>query len=438
MSNKNIHKPFECNKRIVAMHVCYLNPENQSGYETRVIEETSILQRMGFRIIVACFIGTNHIFSRSCIVRFYRRLKQSTGAKIYILPTNHYFDLHDSSSGTKTITLPLVALARMHNVNILHGHALYSTIHALRAKTHTKAKVIFDVHGAFPEEAEMSGSDSSRVKRLLEWEKEALNTADLRIFVSSRMERFFRAKYGLSDHPYVFIPCCVYNEKFQMSGEIRLSKRAQLGIKEKFVFLYLGTLSVWQCPEAMFSLFAQFYQKRPDSLFYLILPHFDHEKAISFLKKYKLPSKSYMVAEVPHMEVGSVIGIADAGLLLRKSHPVNYVSSPTKFGEYLAAGVPVISTEDIGDTSDLIKNEKVGLIISPNGGGPTPDDLERVISFTKDVQQNRQMWADRCLNTSKMFLDWMAHGKVLGRAYENHVLIFPEGTGLDISRSTNK
>lgn len=421
MSDKTIHRSFECNKQIVVMHVCYLNPVNQSGYETRVIEETSLLQSMGFRVIIACFIGTNHVYSQNHILKFHRRLRQSTGAKIYILPTNHYFDLRDSSLGTKTITLPLVALARLHNVNIMHGQALYSTIHILRAKKKTKAKVVFDVHGASPEETEMSGGDSLRVERLQEWEDEALNTADLRVFVSKRMQIFFKAKYELPDHPSVVVPCCVHNERFKMKEEERLSKRTQMGITDKFVFLYLGTLSVWQWPVAMFSLFAQFHQEKPDSLFYLLLPHSDHKRAISLLKEHKLPPTSYIIDEAPHSEVGSVIGVADVGLLLRKAHPVNYVSSPTKFGEYLAAGVPVIATKDIGDISDIIEKEKVGLIISANDDGVSAADLKQIIDFGCNVRQNRKMWDSSCANTGMKKLEWSLNGDLLRREYEKLV-----------------
>lgn len=403
------------------MHVCYLKPGGYSGYETRVIEEVRFLKRLGVRIIIACFIGRDQLFPIGRLWRFYRRLKRFTGAKVYIIPTSHYFDLSVPPDGVKSIVLPLVILSRLYNVDIMHGQALYSTIHVLRARNRTGTKVVFDVHGVSPEETEMSGGHISRIKRLTEWEKKALNTADLRIFVSNQMKDFFKGKYGLSDMPYVLIPNCVHNERFQMSEEIKLSKREQLGIKDKFVFLYLGTLSVWQWPEAMFSLFAQFYKRRPDSLFYLLLPYYEHEKAVSFLKKHNLPSKSYVVEEVPHSEGGSVVGIADAGLLLRESNPVNYVSSPTKFGEYLAAGVPVISTKGIGDTSDIIRNEKVGLTISPNDEGITSEDLECLLRFTEDVMKNRLKWSNQCINASKKFLQWSVYGKVIEKAYENLV-----------------
>ena len=412
-----IHKPNS--KQIVAMHVCYLNPDNQSGYETRVREETSLLRALGFRVIIACFVRRDHAYPTKArrLRRFHRRLKESTGAKIYVIPTNHYFDLSIPPEGIRRIVRPIVALARRHNVDIMHGQALYSTMHILRARKRIKAKVIFDVHGVSPEETKMSGGHVDRVKRLEEWEREALNNADLRIYVSNRMRDFFRDKYGLSDLPHIVVPCCVHSDRFRMSEEDRRLKRKEMGIPDKFVMLYLGTLSVWQWPEAMFSLFAQFYQKRPDSLFYLLLPTSDHEKALSFLKKHNLPATSFIVDEVPHNAVGSVIGVADAGLLLRKSHPVNLVSSPTKFGEYLAAGVSVIATPDIGDTTDLIISANVGIVIAPMDKGVRPTDLDRLMTFTSEIQNNRQIFANRCTITSNRFLEWRHHSKILANAY---------------------
>ena len=405
------------NKHLVAMHVCYLKPGNQNGYEIRVIEEARALRDLGVRVIIACFINRREPLSIKRLWGFYRSLRRSTRAKIYILPTSHYFDLSVPQNGIRSIVRPLIALAKLHKVNIMHGQALYSTMHILRMRQRTMAKVIFDVHGVSPEENEMSGASMGRVNRLTEWEQEALNTADLRIFVSNRMKGFFEQKYDLPDKPSILIPCAVHSEKFQMSEEIRLSKREEMGIEDKFVILYLGTLSAWQWPEAVFAVFAQFYRNQPDSLLYLLLPRSEHETAFSLAQRYSLPSESYMIQEVPHSDVGSVIGIADAGVLLRKSHPVNFVSSPTKFGEYLAAGIPLVSTPDIGDTSALIKSEKIGILISPTDEGIQLGELCRLLEFTDDVRENRAEWSRRCVQVARNLLEWDRFGETLFDAY---------------------
>jgi len=403
---------------ITAMHVCYLNPLNQSGYETRVVEEAHLLKKMGVSLIIACFIRRDCPYSQQQLSEFQKRLETYTGAEINIYQTSHYFDIAVSPDVTKEIIDPLVSLAKLHKVGIIHGQALYSTMYALRANKRIGAKVVFDVHGASPEESEMSGDHSKRINVLTEWEKEALNTADMRIFVSNRMKHFFGEKYGLPELPHAIIPCCVHNERFGMTKETRDKKRELLGLKEKFVLMYLGTLSVWQWPEAMFSLFSQLHSRRPNSLFYLLLPESDHARARSSLEKHGLERGDFVLEEVPHTEIGSVIGVADAGVLLRKKHPVNYVSSPTKFGEYLAAGVPVISTEGIGDISDIIKGESIGIIVSATDKGLSSTDLERVIGFSHDVQRERGTWAERCTKVSRNILDWNTHGIILGGMYK--------------------
>lgn len=413
------HSPFECNKQLVVMHVCWLNPMSQSGYEVRVVEEARILHGLGIRVIIACFIASCNPFSPDQIIGFYRRLKDSTGAKIYILPARHFFDMDNSTGMFKEVTSPIIAIARLHNVSIIHGQALYSTKHILRAKPHLAAKVVFDVHGISPEEMEMAGESALRVECLEKWEEEALKAADLRIFVSTRMKSYLEHKYGFANHPSVLLPCCVHVEKFGISEGERLEKRTQMGFTDKFVFLYLGTLSVWQWPEALFSLFSQVYREKRECLFYLLLPRGDHSRAEELCRKYQLPPGSYLIEEKPHDEVGSFIGVADAGFLLRKAHPVNYVSSPTKFGEYLAAGVPVIGTREIGDASKIIEKKNVGLLISANDGGVTSATEKDLLCFVDDVKWHRQQWSRRCRKASAELMDWNQKGVSLSEGYKS-------------------
>src|SRR6266567_4607145 len=327
-------------RQIVAMQVCYFTPGKQGGYETRVIEEISLLAAQGVVVVMACFMPSNLTLPQDAMSEFGQRLQDSTGAKVYLLPTAHYFDFEENND----ICASIVNLARLYNVDIIHGQALYSTMHILRARHHLNAKIVFDVHGISPEETAISGGHSKRIEYLTTWERQALNTADLSLFVSNRMKEHFKTKYRWSESPNCVVPCCVNTKDFLITEARRISKRIELGFHGKFVLLYLGTLSAWQWPEAIFALFAQFHKERPDSLLYLLLPNSDHGKARSFLEEHELSTESYRLEEVPHNQIGSIAGVADVGLLLREENAVNYVSSPTKFGEYLAAGLPVIAT----------------------------------------------------------------------------------------------
>jgi glycosyltransferase involved in cell wall biosynthesis len=277
------------------------------------------------------------------------------------------------------------------------------------------------VHGVSPEETAMTGGAPDRIEKTIEFEKQALKEADLKVMVSSRMNSFFKEKYQLRDLPYVLVPCCVRSNEFMITAEERNRLRQKRGITNKFVILYLGTLSIWQWPDAMFNLFSQFHQANRESILYLMIPEYDHEKARDYIRQYELPEESYLLEEVAHQEVGKVIGMADAGLLLRESHPVNLVSSPTKFGEYLAAGVPVILTKGIGDYSAMAEELSVGITLSLDGETFPAEEQERLLQFTLDVWENRNEWNSRCIRAAKEKLDWTTYTEKLLQQYRSLV-----------------
>ena len=405
--------------QVVAMHVCFLKPGHRSGYETRVLDEAAVLVRAGVRVVLACFVPAPAGPDRSPadLGAFVQRIQTATGALVYALPTRHFFDLAPTPEGATEIVEPLIALARWHRVQIVHAQALYAVMHALRLQQDTAVRVVWDVHGLVSDEAAMGGAHAARVRTLAAWEAEALQSTDLRVFVSRRMHDVFAERHGAIAGASCIVPCCVHSARFMMHPDRRRAGRIAAGVADRFVVLYLGTLSVWQWPEAMFGLVRQLQRARPDTFFQLILPAADHPRALDLLRLHGLPADGYTLADSPHDKVASLVGLADAGLLLRERHAVNLVSSPTKFGEYAAAGVPVIATPDIGDTSDLIERERTGIVVSAGANGVSPADLARVLAFAEEVMSQRESWAARCRDVAREQLDWRVRIGALIAAY---------------------
>ena len=121
-------------------------------------------------------------------------------------------------------------------------------------------------------------------------------------------------------------------------------------------------MAAWQCGSGTIRL-AQIRRAHSRVFFLLLVPKADHAKTRELMRGHDLPENVVLLTELPHDQVANVLQRAHAGLLLRRSHPVNRVASPTKFGEYLAAGVPVIMTEGIGDFSDLAAQRGVGIVL---------------------------------------------------------------------------
>ena len=84
--------------------------------------------------------------------------------------------------------------------------------------------------------------------------------------------------------------------------------------------------------------------------------------------------------------VNAVLAACDMALLLRADTVTNRVASPTKFAEYLASGLPVIISAHIGDCSEQVQRERLGIVhqpgeLLPTLERPTPDERDRLRAF---------------------------------------------------------
>jgi glycosyltransferase involved in cell wall biosynthesis len=66
---------------------------------------------------------------------------------------------------------------------------------------------------------------------------------------------------------------------------------------------------------------------------------------------------------VPPEQVPSFLLAGDAGLSFIKPCFSKISSSPTKIGEYLAMGLPVVTTSGIGDVDSLITGSRAGCLV---------------------------------------------------------------------------
>lgn len=404
---------------IKVMHVCYLRPFSQSGYEVRIVDEVKALVQAGVRVFMTVFVPAEIFQDHEIVKSFTESLEKATHAKIFLLSGNRFFDLEVTEGLTNEIDKPLCSLVKENDIKILHGQALYSSIHSLRVAQKLGIKIVADIHGAQPEESDMGKAHPDRIRKITELEKKVIQEVSLNIFVSSAMHLHYSEKYGLPHIKQLLIPCCVYPGKFSISMDEREKIRQEKGFRDKFIILYLGTLSIWQGTEDMFNLFAFMLQKIPNSFIYLLIPQYDHDKAREFCSKYGISPDNYLLEEVPHNVVGEIIGAADIGVLLRKHHLASKVSSPIKVGEYLAAGLPVILNTGVGDYSDMVDDLGVGVTIQITDNLITEVENEKILKFAADVQKNREQWAVRCRQVAFEKLNWNVFGYNLAEQYRS-------------------
>lgn len=304
-------------------------------------------------------------------------------------------------------TLAVFLAACFLRTSVIHAHGQEAATIALKVKKLApKLKVIFDAHGVAPEEYELGCDNPSQeqYKALNLEEAPAFLNSDAVICVSESMRSHYGEKHGFRLENTVVVPCATRIVK-SWSDERRENVREKLGIKDKLVFVYAGSFRNYQLAPEMVNLFKTVRQAIPEAFFLILTGHVEEFRAAA--DHAQVDPRDYCIRNVDHEEVFTLLSGCDVGLLLRSDHIVNKVSSPTKFAEYCACGVPVLITPFVGDYSADVQRVGVGCCIS----NLECDDY--LVQFLRRVQSTRREFALRCQVHAGQKLVWPSAGIVL-------------------------
>jgi glycosyltransferase involved in cell wall biosynthesis len=158
------------------------------------------------------------------------------------------------------------------------------------------------------------------------------------------------------------IPCCVDLSLFEFKGEDRARRRAELGLDDRLTMVYSGSLDGWYLTEEMADFFAS-YLKRDAEAHLLWLTTGSHDRVRELMAGRNIAKDNFSVLAVASADVPSYLAAADIGLAFIKRCVSKLASSPTKNGEYLACGLPLVINAGIGDSDALINDWKAGVLI---------------------------------------------------------------------------
>ncbi len=94
-----------------------------------------------------------------------------------------------------------------------------------------------------------------------------------------------------------------------------------------------------------------------------VYSHSDTGALRLLLESAGLPPGSWHVGFAPNAEVPRLVAESHVGLMFLVSGPGSHSCSPTKIGEYWAAGLPVVCTEGLGDVDSIVRDRSVGVVM---------------------------------------------------------------------------
>jgi len=165
-------------------------------------------------------------------------------------------------------------------------------------------------------------------------------------------------------HKITVIPCSADFDLFVPATALQRKKaRANAGIDESdFVIAYLGSIGTWYLLDEMLDFFSICLKQNPQSKFY-VLTGDSKQELYAKAKSKGIPENSLMVEFAERKQVPEKLAAADWGISFIKPSFSKTASSPTKMGEMLAMGIPLIVNGNVGDVQEIIEQVGGGLCI---------------------------------------------------------------------------
>jgi glycosyltransferase involved in cell wall biosynthesis len=231
------------------------------------------------------------------------------------------------------------------------------------------AAIVADIRGAWPEEAllkrgfaslEDADEDAARDYALhVQALRKAIAEASQVLTVSPGMIEWLEG-LGICSDQVSHVPCCVPAVTYDAVA--RQSARRRLGVENRRVFAYVGTITPYQSVGDGALRFVAIARKADERTHFLAVTS-DPQGMRELLRASDIPDEGATVLRVSHQDVAGNLVAADAGLLIREPTLVNRCSSPVKLGEYLASGLPVIISHGFGHLDNLIEHAGAGVTV---------------------------------------------------------------------------
>jgi glycosyltransferase involved in cell wall biosynthesis len=273
------------------------------------------------------------------------------------------------------------SLARRTQAALVHGRASVPGAIALIASKLARTRLFIDADGPLSAEYLDAGvwSERSLGHRLTQWgERRALELADVVAVLTRHREREVRSILD-EDTPVYILPCAVDTSRFRPVPERREALRRELGLRGT-VFVYAGKPGGWYATEEMIAFLAS-ARKVFDPLTLLVLTS---EDPAAFAEPCEKAGIAWVARSVTPIDMSAYLSCADAGLCFLRPFRSKLACSPIKLGEYLACGLPVVSTSGCGDYDALIRREAVGVVVPNAQRAAYPDAAQALQKLLRE------------------------------------------------------
>ncbi len=293
----------------------------------------------------------------------------------------------------------VVAVARTRGrPQLVHVRSYVPALIALWSRRFTGGRLVFDIRGFWVDER-VEGGIWPQTKlgfRLLyriakRYERRFFSVADAVVTLTHASVPQIREWTGGRAVPVWVIPTCTELDRF--AATMPREGRAQLS--------WCGSIGTWYRFDLAVALAREL----------------DWELGVitrqSELAREMLHGVSASVASLPPSAVPAAMHAGDVGLSLCVASGSKQASAPTRFAEYLAAGMPVIVSPGVGDLESIVEEHRVGVVLR----GESDEALSAAAAATRSLLEDPELPA-RCREVARALFDVDVGARRYGELYQ--------------------
>jgi glycosyltransferase involved in cell wall biosynthesis len=313
-------------------------------------------------------------------------------------------------------------LFKKNKFNIVHCRSYTATMVGMHLKNKYAVKLIFDMRGFWANERVDGGLwnlknpiYSKIYAGLKNFEKKAICNADAIICLTKagirEMETWSYVDNTIKSKIHHITTCCNINgyEQSFTNRKKRVFEEANMN------FIYIGSIGPWHSYEQLTLFIKTVYFNFPGSTFKLII-NSGVELIKNFITENKISESRIIIKTVAHSQIPAELNDTDIAFFFIPIQYSKIASSPTKMGEMLSAGLPIITGDKIGDVTALIEDNNIGVVLKEYSEIEIISAVQNIINLNK-TEKNELM--NRCLATAEDYFSIEKGIKKYAEIYES-------------------
>ena len=297
-----------------------------------------------------------------------RRICRDAGIEWYALHYRNRPPIVSAMLNLASLRRSVLRLHRERRADFTHCRSDLAGMVGLVLKRREGVPLLYDMRALWPDERAEGGAwDQSKAlyRALFHYfkarQRELIAEADEIVMLAEEGRKALPLKPMA---PVTIIPCCADFDHLTLPrADVRQWRRAELGLSDEApLLIHLGSIGCNVLLGEMLDFLTAYRERHPAAQMLFLAPA--GKEGIRAAARERGVDGALHVRWATREEVPQWLAAADLGMFFVRPVFSKKAASPTKLGEMLAVGLPVVTNSGIGDVEPIVKDLRAGSVVA--------------------------------------------------------------------------